>query len=153
VITRPARGEHRGAPLEGPPAGAPAFPLGEGTFSATPLAWSHAQYVRLAHSIDAGRVHRLPARGAGMFTVLLRKASGAGYYAMAGQGFDPDFIFSWPTGRMGVMEGESAVMAVHGPEIERAQSRPQRRAHAADPARELTATGAASPRKSKSTLG
>jgi acetyl-CoA carboxylase carboxyltransferase component len=48
-------------------------------------------------------------------------ASGAGYYAMAGQGFDPDFIFSWPTGRMGVMEGESAVMAVHGPEIERAQ--------------------------------
>jgi acetyl-CoA carboxylase carboxyltransferase component len=40
---------------------------------------------------------------------------------MAGQGFDPDFILSWPTGRMGVMEGESAVMAVHGPEIERAQ--------------------------------
>ncbi|HZN90022.1 MAG TPA: hypothetical protein VFB44_13675 [Thermoleophilaceae bacterium] len=38
-----------------PPAGAPAFPLGEGTFSATPLAWSHAQCVRLAHSIDAGR--------------------------------------------------------------------------------------------------
>jgi 3-methylcrotonyl-CoA carboxylase beta subunit len=48
-------------------------------------------------------------------------ASGAGYYAMAGQGFDPDFIFSWPTGRMGVMEGEAAVAAVHGPEIERAQ--------------------------------
>ena len=40
---------------------------------------------------------------------------------MAGQGFDPDFILSWPTGRMGVMEGEAAVMAVHGPEIERAQ--------------------------------
>jgi len=41
-------------------------------------------------------------------------ASGAGYYAMAGQGFDPDFIVSWPTGRMGVMEGESAVQAVYG---------------------------------------
>jgi 3-methylcrotonyl-CoA carboxylase beta subunit len=40
---------------------------------------------------------------------------------MAGQGFDPDFIFSWPTGRMGVMEGESAVMAVHGAEIEKAR--------------------------------
>ncbi|MDQ3136780.1 MAG: acyl-CoA carboxylase subunit beta [Gemmatimonadota bacterium] len=53
--------------------------------------------------------------------LTLNHASGAGYYAMAGQGFDPDFIFSWPTGRMGVMEGESAVMAVHGPEIERAQ--------------------------------
>jgi acetyl-CoA carboxylase carboxyltransferase component len=33
---------------------------------------------------------------------------------MAGQGFDPDFLFSWPTGRMGVMEGESAVQAVFG---------------------------------------
>jgi 3-methylcrotonyl-CoA carboxylase beta subunit len=48
-------------------------------------------------------------------------ASGAGYYAMAGQGFDPDFILSWPTVRMGVMEGESAVMAVHGPELEKAK--------------------------------
>jgi glucoamylase len=37
------------------PAGTPGFPLGEGTFSATPLAWSHAQYVRLAWSIRAGR--------------------------------------------------------------------------------------------------
>jgi glucoamylase len=34
---------------------APDFALGEGTFSATPLAWSHAQFVRLAWSIDAGR--------------------------------------------------------------------------------------------------
>ena len=53
--------------------------------------------------------------------LTVNHASGAGYYAMAGQGFDPDFIFSWPTGRMAVMEGESAVMAVHGPEIEKAQ--------------------------------
>jgi 3-methylcrotonyl-CoA carboxylase beta subunit len=53
--------------------------------------------------------------------LTVNHASGAGYYAMAGQGFDPDFILSWPTGRMGVMEGESAVMAVHGPELERAQ--------------------------------
>ncbi len=40
---------------------------------------------------------------------------------MAGQGFDPDFIFSWPTGRMGVMEGESAVQAVFGPQLEEAK--------------------------------
>jgi acetyl-CoA carboxylase carboxyltransferase component len=40
---------------------------------------------------------------------------------MAGQGFDPDFILSWPTGRMAVMEGESAIMAAHGTAIERAQ--------------------------------
>jgi 3-methylcrotonyl-CoA carboxylase beta subunit len=51
-------------------------------------------------------------------TLTVNHASGAGYYAMAGQGFDPDFIFSWPTGRMGVMEGEAAVQAVHGPSLE-----------------------------------
>ena len=53
--------------------------------------------------------------------LTVNHASGAGYYAMAGQGFDPDFIFSWPTGRMGVMEGESAVQAVHGPALEAAK--------------------------------
>ncbi|HEX6937850.1 MAG TPA: carboxyl transferase domain-containing protein [Longimicrobiales bacterium] len=50
--------------------------------------------------------------------LTVNHASGAGYYAMAGQGFDPDFIFTWPTGRMGVMEGESAVMALFGPQLE-----------------------------------
>jgi 3-methylcrotonyl-CoA carboxylase beta subunit len=50
--------------------------------------------------------------------LTINHASGAGYYAMAGQGFDPDFIFTWPTGRMGVMEGESAVMALFGPQLE-----------------------------------
>jgi 3-methylcrotonyl-CoA carboxylase beta subunit len=53
--------------------------------------------------------------------LTINHASGAGYYAMAGQGFDPDFIFSWPTGRMGVMEGESAVQAVHGPALDDAK--------------------------------
>jgi 3-methylcrotonyl-CoA carboxylase beta subunit len=51
--------------------------------------------------------------------LTINHASGAGYYAMAGQGFDPDFIFSWPTGRMGVMEGESAVQAVFGSQLEK----------------------------------
>ena len=41
---------------------------------------------------------------------------------MAGQGFDPDFIFSWPTGRMGVMEGESAVSAVFGERVNAKES-------------------------------
>ncbi len=54
--------------------------------------------------------------------LTVNHASGAGYYAMAGQGFDPDFIFSWPTGRMAVMEGESAVQAVHGPAIQAAKA-------------------------------
>ena len=51
--------------------------------------------------------------------VTLNHASGAGYYAMAGQGFDPDFIFSWPTARVGVMEGESAVQALFAGQLER----------------------------------
>ena len=53
--------------------------------------------------------------------VTLRHASGAGYYAMAGQGFDPDFLFSWPTARVGVMEGESAVQALFAAELRRLQ--------------------------------
>jgi acetyl-CoA carboxylase carboxyltransferase component len=51
--------------------------------------------------------------------LTVNHASGAGYYAMAGQGFDPDFIFSWPTGRMGVMEGDSAVQAIYGTQLDR----------------------------------
>jgi acetyl-CoA carboxylase carboxyltransferase component len=51
--------------------------------------------------------------------LTLNHASGAGYYAMAGQGFDPNFTFAWPTARIGVMEGDAAVQAVHGPELER----------------------------------
>ncbi|HME06259.1 MAG TPA: carboxyl transferase domain-containing protein, partial [Bryobacteraceae bacterium] len=51
--------------------------------------------------------------------LTLNHASGAGYYAMAGQGFDPHFSFSWPTARIGVMEGDSAVQAVHGTELDK----------------------------------
>jgi 3-methylcrotonyl-CoA carboxylase beta subunit len=49
--------------------------------------------------------------------LTLNHASGAGYYAMAAQGFDPTFTFAWPTARIGVMEGDAAVNAVHGPEL------------------------------------
>ncbi len=51
--------------------------------------------------------------------LTINHASGAGYYAMAGQGFDPHFAFGWPTARIGVMEGDAAVQAVHGPELEK----------------------------------
>jgi acetyl-CoA carboxylase carboxyltransferase component len=49
--------------------------------------------------------------------VTINHASGAGYYAMASQGFDPSFTFSWPTARIGVMEGDSAIQAIYGPEL------------------------------------
>ncbi|HKN67430.1 MAG TPA: carboxyl transferase domain-containing protein [Gemmatimonadaceae bacterium] len=71
-----------------------------------------------ARFVEAMATARVP-----KLVLTVNHASGAGYYAMAGQGFDPDFIFSWPTGRMGVMEGESAIQAVHGPAIEEAKQR------------------------------
>jgi len=46
---------------DNPPAGQPGFVPGTGTFSATPLAWSHAQFVRLAASIEAGHPVERPA--------------------------------------------------------------------------------------------
>jgi 3-methylcrotonyl-CoA carboxylase beta subunit len=51
--------------------------------------------------------------------LTVNHASGAGYYAMAGQGFDPNFTFSWPTARIAVMEGDSAVQAIFGPELDK----------------------------------
>jgi len=75
--------------------------------------------------------------------LTLNHASGAGYYAMAGQGFDPDFILSWPTGRMGVMEGESAVQAVFGAGAAKAENAPAVDAMRADYERQLDARYAA----------
>jgi acetyl-CoA carboxylase carboxyltransferase component len=69
-----------------------------------------------ARFVEAMATARVP-----KIVLTVNHASGAGYYAMAGQGFDPDFILSWPTGRMGVMEGESAIQAVHGPALEAAK--------------------------------
>jgi acetyl-CoA carboxylase carboxyltransferase component len=69
-----------------------------------------------ARFVEAMATARVP-----KLVLTVNHASGAGYYAMAGQGFDPDFIFTWPTGRMGVMEGESAIQAVHGPALEKAK--------------------------------
>jgi 3-methylcrotonyl-CoA carboxylase beta subunit len=54
--------------------------------------------------------------------LTINHASGAGYYAMAGQGFDPNFTFSWPTARIGVMEGESAIQALYSVELEKYKS-------------------------------
>jgi len=70
-----------------------------------------------ARFVEAMATARVP-----KIVLTVNHASGAGYYAMAGQGFDPDFIFSWPTGRMAVMEGEAAVQAVHGPAITKASA-------------------------------
>ena len=42
------------------PTGKTGFKAGQGTFSATPLAWTHAQLIRLAWSIEARTPVELP---------------------------------------------------------------------------------------------
>ncbi len=41
-------------------------------------------------------------------TFMIGASFGAGNYGMCGQGYDPDFLFSWPNTEIGVMGGESA---------------------------------------------
>ena len=50
------------------------------------------------------------------FTVVLGGSFGAGNYGMCGRGFDPRFIFSWPSARTAVMGGAQAakVMEIVG---------------------------------------
>jgi acetyl-CoA carboxylase carboxyltransferase component len=45
--------------------------------------------------------------------VVVRKAYGAGLYAMAGPGFDPDATIALPTAKIAVMGAEAAVNAVY----------------------------------------
>ena len=56
--------------------------------------------------IYANSTNRTP-----MITVLLRKASGAGYYAMAGHPYDPVLQLSTPLTRLAVMEGRTLAIA------------------------------------------
>ena len=51
-----------------PPSGRPGFTPGTPTFSATPLAWTHAQFLRLAADTAAGRVLEQPAVVARRYT-------------------------------------------------------------------------------------
>ena len=51
------------------------------------------------------------------FCVVVRKAYGAGLYAMAGPGFGPDATIALPTARIAVMGPEAAVNAVYANKI------------------------------------
>jgi len=50
-------------------------------------------------------------------SVVVRKAYGAGLYAMAGPGFEPDATIALPTGKIAVMGAEAAVNAVYANKI------------------------------------
>jgi biotin carboxyl carrier protein len=53
-----------------------------------------------------------------MVTVLLRKASGAGYYAMAGLPYDPVLQLSTPLTRLAVMEGRTLAIAAFNTKLD-----------------------------------
>ena len=50
--------------------------------------------------------------------VVVRKAYGAGLYAMAGPGFEPDATLALPTAKIAVMGAEAAVNAVYAGKLE-----------------------------------
>lgn len=67
-----------------------------------------------------------------MITVLLRKASGAGYYALAGAPYDPVLQISTPITRLSVMDGKTLAIATYNTRLddnfEIATSDPEERA-------------------------
>ena len=82
----------------------------------------HAGIIRSgARFVETMATTRVP-----KLVLTINHASGAGYYAMAAQGFEPDFLLSWPTGRMGAMEGDSAVNALFAPQLEQLRQAKQK---------------------------
>ena len=53
-----------------------------------------------------------------MFTVLMRKASGAGYYAMAGHPYEPVVQLSTLSSRLSVMEGRTLAIAAYNTKLD-----------------------------------
>jgi methylmalonyl-CoA decarboxylase subunit alpha len=70
------------------------------------------------------------------FCVIVRKAYGAGLYAMAGPGFEPDATIALPTARIAVMGPEPAVNAVHFNRIQALEDADERAAFVAEKRRE-----------------
>ncbi|MEP7019706.1 MAG: acyl-CoA carboxylase subunit beta [Pseudonocardiales bacterium] len=65
-------------------------------------------------------------------SVIVRKAYGAGLYAMAGPGFMPDACIALPTARIAVMGPQAAVNAVYANKIEEIADPDERAAFVAD---------------------
>ncbi|HEV2256077.1 MAG TPA: carboxyl transferase domain-containing protein, partial [Streptosporangiaceae bacterium] len=60
--------------------------------------------------------------------VVVRKAYGAGLYAMAGPGFEPDATIALPTAKIAVMGAEAAVNAVYANKLEQIADETERAA-------------------------
>jgi len=55
---------------------------------------------KMIHAVSRAEVPKI--------TIVIGGSFGAGNYAMAGRGYDPDFLFMWPNARIGVMGGQQA---------------------------------------------
>jgi len=60
--------------------------------------------------------------------VVIRKAYGAGLYAMAGPGFEPDATLALPTAKIAVMGAEAAVNAVYANKLDQIADDDERKA-------------------------
>ena len=60
--------------------------------------------------------------------VVVRKAYGAGLYAMAGPGFEPDATLALPTAKIAVMGAEAAINAVYANKLEQIADETERAA-------------------------
>jgi len=73
------------------------------------------------------------------FCVIVRKAYGAGLYAMGGPGFAPDATIALPTARIAVMGPEAAVNAVYANKIAAIEDEAEREQFVQDRRREYEA--------------
>ena len=55
---------------------------------------------KLVHAVSTARVPKI--------TLIVGGSHGAGNYGMCGRGYDPNFMFMWPEGKISVMGGEQA---------------------------------------------
>ncbi|MFW6067080.1 MAG: acyl-CoA carboxylase subunit beta [Myxococcota bacterium] len=61
----------------------------------------------------AKMLHVMSAATVPKITVVVRKAYGAGYYAMCGRAFEPDLLVAWPTAEISVM-GAEGMLSIAG---------------------------------------
>ena len=67
------------------------------------------------------------------FTVIIGNSYGAGNYAMCGRAYDPNFLWTWPNSRIGVMGGEQAASVLVQIAKDKKELSPEEEAQIKDP--------------------
>jgi biotin carboxyl carrier protein len=69
-------------------------------------------------SYGSSLIYSISTNRSPMFTVLLRRCSGAGYYAMAGMPYDPVVQLATPISRLAVVEGNTLAIAAYNSKLD-----------------------------------